>query len=95
MMKIKSNTFSPFTNLAIVISFLFDILYFKRIMVWSDYFGTALIIICTIILTFLANDDKSSDATDLDQQNSFHLSRYSIFGAMMRMGSNNRSQQKI
>ena len=53
---IKSNTFSPFTNLAIVISFLFDIFYFNRIMLFSDYLGTTLIIACTICLTLLAKE---------------------------------------
>lgn len=62
---IKSNTFVPFTNVATVISFLFDISYFKRLMLWSDYLGTVLIIFCTICLTMLAeHHDTSSNSSD-------------------------------
>lgn len=53
---VKSNTFVPFTNVAIVISFIFDIFYFKRLMVWSDYLGSLLIISCTVCLAILADN---------------------------------------
>ena len=59
---LKSNVFSPFTNLAIILSFCFDALYFSRIMLWSDYFGTLLVIACTILLAFFShNTDEKSE----------------------------------
>lgn len=74
---VKSNTFVPFTNVAIVISFMFDIFYFKRLMVWSDYLGSVLIVACTVCLAILAdrqttksndNDYKSPDLESSDKR---------------------------
>lgn len=65
---VSSNTFVPFTNIAIVVSFMFDILYFKRLMLWSDYLGSFLIISCTICLTVLAERHDQGNNDDYKRE---------------------------
>lgn len=47
LISVKSGTVAGFYNLGLVISFLTDAFYFGRQMVWSDYAGTIIIIVCT------------------------------------------------
>lgn len=55
---VKSSVFVPFTNVAIVMSFIFDIFYFGRTMFWSDYAGAGLIIFGTVAQSKLAEKNS-------------------------------------
>lgn len=54
---VKSGTVAGFYNLALVISFLTDSLYFDRKLVWSDYIGALIIIVCNLLQCIIANMD--------------------------------------
>lgn len=44
---VKSGTMAAFQNIAIFIGFFIDIFYFHRVILWSDYVGSGLIIVFT------------------------------------------------
>ena len=46
---VKSGTVAGFYNIALIISFLTDVNYFKRDLMWSDYAGVSVIIICNTL----------------------------------------------
>ena len=57
---VKSGTVSGFYNVALVISFLTDVFYFKMILVWSDYVGALVIIISTCFQGYISNQDNEA-----------------------------------
>lgn len=67
---IKSSTFIPFTNLSIIMSFVFDISYFGRVMFWSDYVGAALIIFCTVVQSKMGKNTNTNDDDNYKSENS-------------------------
>ena len=69
----KANTFVPFTNIAIALSFVFDIAYSNRLVLVTDYIGLALIILCTMVLTVLGNNQKQSEKSNEIQRPSVLL----------------------
>jgi hypothetical protein len=46
---VKAGTCSAFYNLALLLSFIADHIYFGRRLLYSDYAGCILIVICTLI----------------------------------------------
>lgn len=54
---VKTGTVAGFYNLALIISFLTDVIYIKRKLVWSDYFGGTIIILCTTLQGYISNQD--------------------------------------
>lgn len=55
LLYMKSGTVGSFYNVAMILSFLTDVLYFKRVTVISDYVGMACIIISTSLYGYLAD----------------------------------------
>lgn len=49
LQNVKAGTFVPFTNIAIIMSFFFEILYFGRVMFYTDYLGASMIILGTTL----------------------------------------------
>ena len=67
---VKSGTVAGFYNLSLIISFLTDVFYFKRELVWSDYTGATIIIICNTLQSVVANQDhEQSIKADTTNQN--------------------------
>lgn len=58
---VSAGTFVPFSNVAIIMSFFFEIFYHGRIMFWSDYIGATLIIVGTAIQSNLAEKTTNSE----------------------------------
>lgn len=56
---IKSGTTAAFQNVAIIMSFLIDVLYFQRTILITDYVGAAMIIVFTTYQGYLSNAKDS------------------------------------
>lgn len=80
---VKSGTVAGFYNLSLVISFITDTFFFKRTLVWSDYLGASIIIICTTLQSIIANKDHEESVKA--QQSEF----YSGYDTMFREPGNN------
>lgn len=52
---VKQGTASAFNNLALIVSFMIDAFYFKRIVFVHDIFGASLIIIFAVAQSLVAN----------------------------------------
>ena len=48
LMSVKSGTTACFYNISMIIAFIVDVAYFKRLAIWSDLLGASLIMIFTI-----------------------------------------------
>ena len=66
---IKSGTVAGFYNIALVLSYLTDVAYFKRDMIWSDYCGALIIIVSTSMQGYISNKDY--EASISAQQSEF------------------------
>lgn len=64
---LKSSIFVPFTNLSLVMAFMFEVLYLGRQDFWTDYTGASLIIGFTLIQSYYSQ--KADAKKELEQEN--------------------------
>lgn len=55
---VKSGTMAGFQNIAIFMGFFFDIFYVKTHLAWSDYLGSGLIVVFTIMQAIFSHLDN-------------------------------------
>ena len=60
-MSVKSGTTACFYNISLIIAFIVDVAYFKRIAIWSDIMGASLIMIFTIAQGLLSNEESKEE----------------------------------
>ena len=61
LMSVKSGTTACFYNISLIIAFIVDVAYFKRIAIWSDIMGASLIMIFTIAQGLLSNEESKEE----------------------------------
>ena len=60
-MSVKSGTTACFYNISMIIAFIVDVAYFKRLAIWSDLMGASLIMIFTIAQGLLSNQESKDE----------------------------------
>ena len=86
---VKSGTVAGFYNVAMILSFITDSIYFHRDFVISDFVGGAIIIVSTSFQGYMANKDNEAEQEKAKQNTRSRSGNYrgNLSGTLPRDGS--------
>ena len=58
LISVKSGTTACFYNISLIIAFVLDVVYFKRMVLWTDIVGATMIMVFTIAQGLLSNEES-------------------------------------